>query len=115
MITRIILFQCRVNGKLVDGKVCINDLLAEQIKHKRGQTYGRNINKDYIGRCGGSLGDRKDISRGEAVAYCGGLLWALYNDSIGSEHNHCQNQLSFRGRLGGRPLFHPNTKGIQHG
>lgn len=36
MITRIILFQCRVNGKIVNGKACINDLLAEKIKHKRG-------------------------------------------------------------------------------
>jgi len=35
MVTRIYCFQCRVNGKLVDGKVEINDLLAEKIQHIR--------------------------------------------------------------------------------
>lgn len=61
----------------------------------KGDNYGRHISKIDSSCHSGIIGDRKDISRCEAVADCGRLLWALYNDSFGGQYHHCQNQLSF--------------------
>lgn len=35
MATRIYCFQCRVNGKIIDGRAEIDDILAERLRHIR--------------------------------------------------------------------------------